>query len=528
MRKIGLTGRIWLSLGVFVLGYLFSVAVAQVQGLRAESGLIRTNTALFPTAQSTQQAEASFEHMTRAFSDAVMLEDAGALDKADEAGKEMATLLTTAAQTQGLAPERAERLRQLAAQAKSLAASGRTTYSAMIKAGGTLTPELQEQSRALATASDTLKNGLAQMREQSANDLRDELSAAVAGSVRQRWLGAVVFVISLVVASVVVVFTIRRSVVGLLRVVVSRLREGATQIVEAASQVASSAQTLSQGSNEQAASVQETSSSLGNMAEMTRASARNAQEAATVVIQVHRSVDESNRALSRMVVSMTGIEESSQKVARIIKTIEEIAFQTNLLALNAAVEAARAGEAGMGFAVVADEVRNLAQRASMAAKDTAVLIEESIANTAQGRTDVQSVVTSVKTITSNVDKVKSLVEEVSESTRQQAQGIDQVAEAVSRISKVTQNTAATAEESAAASEELNAQAESAMAEVDRLDELVGSSRTTAMRSSASSWSPDMMTTGAPTASTSARVVPFDMASMARRTMRAIRSSTGLW
>jgi hypothetical protein len=83
MRRIGLTGRIWLSLGVFVVGYLFSVAVAQVQGLRAESGLKRTNAALFPTAQNTQQAEASFERMTRSFSDAVMLEDTGALDKAD-------------------------------------------------------------------------------------------------------------------------------------------------------------------------------------------------------------------------------------------------------------------------------------------------------------------------------------------------------------------------------------------------------------------------------------------------------------
>jgi methyl-accepting chemotaxis protein len=128
------------------------------------------------------------------------------------------------------------------------------------------------------------------------------------------------------------------------------------------------------------------------MAELTRASAKHAQDAATVVQQVHASVDDSNRALSRMVVSMTGIDESSQKVAHIIRTIEEIAFQTNLLALNAAVEAARAGEAGMGFAVVADEVRNLAQRASQAAKDTAVLIEQSIANTNQGREDVQQVV----------------------------------------------------------------------------------------------------------------------------------------
>src|SRR5262249_32837015 len=110
MRRIGLTGRIWLSLGVFVLGYLLSVAVAQVQGLHSEGGLRRTNDALFPAAQRTQQAEASFERMSRAFSDAVMLEDASALDRADEAGKEVTALLTAAAETPQLSPERADRL----------------------------------------------------------------------------------------------------------------------------------------------------------------------------------------------------------------------------------------------------------------------------------------------------------------------------------------------------------------------------------------------------------------------------------
>ncbi len=175
---------------------------------------------------------------------------------------------------------------------------------------------------------------------------------------------------------------------------------------------------------------------------------------------------------------MEGIQASSHRIADIIGVIDGIAFQTNILALNAAVEAARAGDAGMGFAVVADEVRNLAQRASQAAKDTAGLIEQSIANTSQGRDDVEQVVASVKTITTGVDQVKALVEEVSASTRQQAQGIDQVADAVARISKVTQTTAATAEESAAASEELNAQAEAAMAEVDRLDSLVGGQAST--------------------------------------------------
>jgi hypothetical protein len=493
-----------------------------VQGLRGESGLRRTNDALFPAAQRTQQAEASFDRMSRAFSDAVMLEDLTALDRADEGGKEVAALLTAAAETPQMSTARADRLRQLATQTRSLMTSGRATYTAMVKSGSAMTEAMQTQSRAVAKAADQLKAGLAQVREQTATDLRQELSAAVDASIRQRWLGAIVFVVSLAVASVVVVITIRRSVVGLLRAVVSQLRDGATQIASAANQVSSSAQLLSQGASDQAGSVQETSSSLREMAEMTRVSARHAQDAASVVAGVHASVDDSNRALSRMVVSMTGIDESSQKMARIIKTIEEIAFQTNLLALNAAVEAARAGEAGMGFAVVADEVRNLAQRASQAAKDTAVLIEQSMENNTKGRQDVQQVVSSVNTITTGVDKVKALVEELSASTRQQAQGIDQVAEAVARISKVTQMTAATAEESAAASQELNAQAESALDEVARLDSLVtghGASSATP-NPAAAAWAP--MTAEPPLATEPPRLMPPSMLPAGRGALHQIR------
>ena len=112
---------------------------------------------------------------------------------------------------------------------------------------------------------------------------------------------------------------------------------------------------------------------------MTRKNAENSSSAADFMIETSRVVEEANRTLEQMVASMRDINASSDKIAKIIKVIDEIAFQTNILALNAAVEAARAGEAGMGFAVVADEVRNLAQRSAQAAKDTAALIEESIA-----------------------------------------------------------------------------------------------------------------------------------------------------
>src|SRR5207244_11119917 len=110
--------------------------------------------------------------------------------------------------------------------------------------------------------------------------------------------------------------------------------------------------------------------------------------------------------------SMTAIEESSHKVARILKTIDEITFQTNILALNAAVEAARAGEAGLGFAAVAEEVRNLAQRSANAAKDTAALVEESLTKARDGRQRIAQLGAALGDITAHVRQVRDLVEDV--------------------------------------------------------------------------------------------------------------------
>ena len=141
---------------------------------------------------------------------------------------------------------------------------------------------------------------------------------------------------------------------------------------------------------------------------------------------------------------------SSDKISKIIKTIDEIAFQTNILALNAAVEAARAGEAGMGFAVVADEVRNLAQRCAQAAKDTAGLIEESIAKSNDGKPKLDQVAKAIAAITEDSGKVKTLVDEVSLGSQEQARGLEQISKAIAQMEQVTQKTAASAEERSAA------------------------------------------------------------------------------
>jgi methyl-accepting chemotaxis protein/methyl-accepting chemotaxis protein-1 (serine sensor receptor) len=174
-----------------------------------------------------------------------------------------------------------------------------------------------------------------------------------------------------------------------------------------------------------------------------------------------------------MLSAMEGIATSSVQISKIIKVIDQIAFQTNILALNAAVEAARAGEAGMGFAVVADEVRNLAQRSAQAAKDTATLIEDSIARSLAGKASVDEVAEAIRSITTQSSRVKVLVDEIHTGSRDQSRGIDQVSRAVLQMEHVTQATASNAEQSAAAANQLKSQSQTMKEIATALGAMVG-------------------------------------------------------
>ncbi len=249
--------------------------------------------------------------------------------------------------------------------------------------------------------------------------------------------------------------------------------EGSRQVAAASGQVAAASQSLAQGTSEQAATLEETSSSTSEITAITRKNAENTRTVAGHMEETARLVQEANQNLGAMMESMKDINGSSERISKIIRVIDEIAFQTNILALNAAVEAARAGEAGMGFAVVADEVRNLAQRSAQAAKDTAALIEESIGKSGEGSRKLELVARSIQQITGSSAQVKTLVDEVHVGSQEQARGIEQIASAVGQMEQVTQRSAANAEESASASEELAGQAQSLYATVERLRLIVG-------------------------------------------------------
>jgi len=248
----------------------------------------------------------------------------------------------------------------------------------------------------------------------------------------------------------------------------------AERVAAAAVQITSSSQSLASAASQQASSLEEVSSSLQEMTAMATQSAANAKEATTLSNQSRASLDRGLKSMSELSRVIDLIKSSADSTAKVVKTIDELAFQTNLLALNAAVEAARAGESGRGFAVVADEVRSLSMRSAEAAKNSAELIEGSVKNALAGVTVNRQVADELNVINEHVQKATQVMAEIAASSEQQQLGIDQINTAVEQMKQVTQQTAASSEESAAAAVELS-QESTDMKQVVRSFQLTGKS-----------------------------------------------------
>lgn len=279
-----------------------------------------------------------------------------------------------------------------------------------------------------------------------------------------------------VILALVITITLCLRVIAIkpLNRIIKGLQEAAEQVAAASSQVSSFSQDMAQGASEQASGIEETSSTLEEISSMTRQNAENASQVNQIMTnESSENFIKIKAQMEKMKIAIASTVASSQETAKIIKTIDEIAFQTNLLALNAAVEAARAGEAGAGFAVVADEVRNLAMRAAEAAKTTSELIENSGAKIEETNHLNNRMVEFMDQNSTTAERVTALVGEIAAASQEQAQGIEQVNLSVTEMERVTQSSAAGAEESASASEEMSAQAQEMQAFVRNLAAIVG-------------------------------------------------------
>jgi methyl-accepting chemotaxis protein len=248
------------------------------------------------------------------------------------------------------------------------------------------------------------------------------------------------------------------SALGQLRDAISELRASSEQIDVAASEIAVGADALAQVSSEQAATLEEISASVTELSSLGTATTANVREARSTTASASESASTGVQHVDRLMTAMDETRDAARETAKIVRTIDEIAFQTNLLALNASVEAARAGDAGRGFAVVADEVRALAMRCAEAARTTAQLIDQAVQRVEGGVSISTEVGTQLRDVSHRISSVHAVMEQIGQAADSQQQGISQIREAMTSLNVTVQNAAANAEESASASAELTAQA----------------------------------------------------------------------
>ncbi|HLP09241.1 MAG TPA: methyl-accepting chemotaxis protein [Opitutaceae bacterium] len=263
-------------------------------------------------------------------------------------------------------------------------------------------------------------------------------------------------------------FVLTVSIARPIRQLSARLALGSHELAAASREVADASGNIAENATAEAASLQETCASIEEINSMIRSSVDHAQASSKLATDARTSTETSAAAIARMSATLAAFEDSANAIARILKSIDEIAFQTNILALNAAIEAARAGEAGAGFAVVAEEVRNLAQRSAHASRETSAILAAAQAHGSRSRAESDKVVRHLASIVQLTRDLDGRVTEISTAFREESEGIGQINKAMGEIDRVTQAAAASAQQSSAAALSLSHQARLLDAAIDQL------------------------------------------------------------
>ena len=475
MSRLNITAKIWLSITVFVLGFVASTVLGQLQGRSTESALRTASEALFPAAQQSQSAANAFQKMVKGFSDSVMTQDASGVGHSADEGRQVVQSLRQMADVSGLTGERRDEAGKLATQVEQFVSEAKTVYGAVL-ANPAGMAEMQERMRGLAGATERIKASLDKLRDGCSGDLQQQLGVVQDASAHQRWLALLVFGITLVVACLIVHLTIRRSITGPIMQVIHGVQGAADAAAQASDRMAQSGQVVARDAQEQAAYIEETSASLEEISATTRQNADRASEADGLMREATQTVEQATQAMNDLTSSMSLISKSSNQVAAVLKSIDEIAFHTNILALNAAVEAARAGEVGAGFSVVADEVRSLAHRAADAARQSAEMVEKTITDVSRGVKLVEAAHGVFDRVSAKIVSGSQVVSQIAASSEEQSRGVAQIGQAVSRMGSVTQSNAANAQQTAESAAALTAQVQATRKHLEGLVAVVGFER----------------------------------------------------
>ena len=282
-------------------------------------------------------------------------------------------------------------------------------------------------------------------------------------------------IIMSVALAIFVGMSLRRMLIGPLNHIITDLTIEAGALVDVSSHLSSTSSALSHGAEEQSIAIEKSSAAIEELSSMTNRNADNSQHANTMMVSNSAQVAQGLETIGKMSAAMEAINQSSEEISRIIKTIENIAFQTNILALNAAVEAARAGEAGQGFAVVANEVRTLAQRSAQASNDTKTLIEDTVTRVAVGRELTKTITDFFSSLNTSTLEVSNMIKDIHEATTEQASGMSQINQSVAEIDKVAGQSLVNAQNAGTASSKLTTLSSNLAEAVQSIEDIMGHS-----------------------------------------------------
>src|SRR5512145_387455 len=455
MKNLSIFRKIWFCIAILVLGGSISVAFSFYYSFELGGYLTEIVTFWQPASRHALTVKTAFKDQTNFYMLGAATGNQEKIKAAQEKADEIQETLDTMTMLPPVDPQSAATVKTLVDDHKAYTQEAQSVYLALSKGDKSLSNKvdvLSKKSEAIQESLENLHRGFNNVLQVRINDFRRE-------GMHQRERTLALYIGFVILSLILIGVIMKRSVRRPLERVAFAINEGALNVADASQQVAGAGQALSEGASNQASAIEETTSSLTEMAAMIKQNALNAGETDKMMKKnTNEVLRQANESMGRLSKSIEGIAGASEATRRIIKTIDEIAFQTNLLALNAAVEAARAGEAGAGFAVVANEVRALAMRAADAAKETTNLIDNTISTVKRSSDLTRQTQDAFKENMEIVGKVGQLIDEVAAASHEQAQGIGQIGKAVAEMDKVVQRTAANAEESASAAEELNAQA----------------------------------------------------------------------
>lgn len=449
MHKISIASKIWLSISVLFAGSLLTVALQWVSGNTQDRKLSSIRETSFPSALDAQNALTVYKDIVQSYSNSVILGDEDLYASAERKMDALLDLLNSlAAENRENAVVEGE-TRAIHDELLKYHKEAKEVYSVM--AAGEFDAQLASKAKELTAMSQELTEAFGKFSEQRQVDVKQDLDRIAADSQMLRYWGLGMFVVLVLGSGSFTWYLVSKTILAPITEIVGQLRNDGDEMNVAVSSVQENSTRLADDSSSQAAGLEETAATMEDIAARSKQSTLYAREGNDFMQEVRHHVSLGMEAMAKMVEVIREIESSSNQTAKIIKTIDEIAFQTNILALNAAVEAARAGEAGAGFAVVAEEVRALAMRSADAAKNTSVLLQDVQTNAASSVEVTEEMSQSLGDIENKVDEAKKLVEKIASASEEQSEGVSQVNETIGQIDGIVQQHAASAEESASAS-----------------------------------------------------------------------------